>query len=334
MNRIKFLPTLAAAATLTATFVARADNAFQGPPFDFSDAYYLANGIDPATLIGRPPGVGPNSVIDNRDNGPNLNNVRILEQSAAYDQSGHSIFFSVTGLPSAASFTPNSAGTHAMQIAETYKVYEFPRETNAQFSVFPKAQDLIADLRNGYFSNNPLGIWQINIVRFTRDALNTPAGQAALSTLAARNGANLDGRPIVRTLDELDSLRSAGYITIDTPPATGVRWFLCPVLNDPRNGAIAPDAHLAVTGGGATPTPAAQEFINLFNCLQTTGRDDCTNSTFRRSDCDHDGRISVQDIFTFVDWYFTSAPGADFDHSGHIEPQDIFDFLNAWMAGA
>ena len=42
----------------TAAMPAMADD-FEGPPFDFSDAFYLANGIDPATLIGRPTGTGP-----------------------------------------------------------------------------------------------------------------------------------------------------------------------------------------------------------------------------------------------------------------------------------
>src|ERR1043165_1228051 len=74
------------------------------PPFDFSDGFYLANGIDPTTIVGRPNGTGANSVIDNRENGPDFNNVRLLEQTAAFDQSGHPVFFSVTGLPPRARF--------------------------------------------------------------------------------------------------------------------------------------------------------------------------------------------------------------------------------------
>jgi hypothetical protein len=322
---------LGLAITSTIAAPALADDDFRGPPFDFSDAYYRANGIDPTTLAGRPVGAAPNSVIDNRDNGPNLNNVRLLEQSAGYDQSGHPIFFSVTGLPSQASFTANSAGARARQIAETYNVYEFPRDANPQFVVFPKAQDLVADLRNGYFSNDPLGLWRINVVHFTPAALNTPAGRQALSTLAAVNGLNLDGHPVVKTVDQIEDLRSHGYVTVENPPAAGApgifRWFFCPVIKDPRNGAIAPDAHLVVTND----LPAATEFIDLFNCLQTTGDDQCPRS--RRSDCDHDGHVSVNDIFVFLDRFFTGDSGADFDNSGQVNTQDIFDFLSAWFAG-
>jgi hypothetical protein len=69
--------------------VARADDAdLDHPPFDFSDAYYLQNGIDPATLVGRPDGTPPGSILDETENGPNFNDVRILELTAAFDQSG------------------------------------------------------------------------------------------------------------------------------------------------------------------------------------------------------------------------------------------------------
>ncbi|HTF90741.1 MAG TPA: hypothetical protein VK843_20140 [Planctomycetota bacterium] len=244
------------------------------PPFDFSDAFYLANGIDPTTLIGRPAGNPPNSVIDNTPNGPDFNNVRLLAHTAAFDHSGHPIFFNVTGLPTLASFTNNVAGQHARQIADQYKVYEFPHAANPTFSVFPKRQDLIADLRNGYFSNDPLGIWQINLVRYTPAAFNTQAGQQALAELAADNGLDLDGTPLVRTLSELEDLEDDGFVSIVTPPAGGpdFRWFFCPVMEDPRDGAVMPDAHLEIIElANGDPLPAEQESFDLFNCLQSTG---------------------------------------------------------------
>ncbi|MDZ4772410.1 MAG: hypothetical protein SGI72_04670 [Planctomycetota bacterium] len=251
------------------------------PPFDFTDAYYLANGIDPTTLIGRPNGTGT-SVIDNRENGPDLNNVRLLEQTAAYDHSGHEIFFYVTGLPTLASFTNNAAGAQAFAIAEEYKVYEFPRATNAQYAVFPKRQDLIADLRNGYFSNDPLGAWQVNLVRFTTSATTTPAGQAALANLAGVNGVDLDGTPLIKTISQIESLQSQGFVTVETPPLGGsaFRWFFCPVIEDPRDGAIAPDAELTIVRQqNGAPLAAERSIFDLFHCLQATG-DECTGGGF------------------------------------------------------
>lgn len=45
------------------------------------------------------------------------------------------------------------------------------------------------------------------------------------------------------------------------------------------------------------------------------------------------GGVSVQDIFDFLNWYFSSAPQGDFNASGTVSVQDIFDFLAAYFAG-
>jgi hypothetical protein len=306
-----------------------------GPPFDFSDEFYLANGIDAATLIGRPTGQPPNSIIDNRDNGPDFNNVRILQQVAAFDHSGHPIFFSVTGLPTLASFTNNPAGQEALAIAESFNVYEFPRATNPQFTVFPKRQDLIADLRNGYFSNDPLGIWRINLVRYTPAALGTPAGQAALADLAARNGVDLDGTPLVKTLDEIQGLSAAGFVTIETPPMAGgpgvFRWFFCPVIEDPRGGSIAPDAFLEVVRNPDGTVPAAEhENLQTFNCLQATG-DFCR--TFCLADANQDGHLNVADFGVFLNLFAAESPLADANLDSRLNVVDFGAFLNAFAAG-
>lgn len=251
---------------------ARADDSdLDHPPFDFSDAFYLQNGIDPASLIGRPDGTPPGSVIDDTPNGPDFNNVRLLEHTAAFDDSGHPIFFVVTGLPTPGSFLDNSAGDEALEVAEEFKVYEFPRATNPQFAVFPKRQDLIADLSGGYFSHDPLGVWQVNLVRFTPAAFNTGAGQAALADLLSKNGPDLDGTPVIRTKSEVLSLKSKGFVTIETPPVGVGRWFFCPVFKDPQGGEIAPDAHLTfVEQADGSPLLAEQEIVDLFHCLQST----------------------------------------------------------------
>lgn len=255
------------------------------PPFDFTDAFYLQNGIDPTKILGRPVGLPPNSVIDHvTPHGPQFNDVRLLQQTAAFDDSGHPIFFSVTGvLPSNLTpFTNNAAGQEAFQTAEEFKVYEFPRAANAPFAVFPKRQDLMADLSGGYFSNDPLGLWQINTVRYTPAALNSPAGQQALAQLAAQNGVDLDGTPVIRTKSELFNLQSQGFVVIATPPIGGpdLRWFICPVIKDPRGGAIAADAHLEIIKlANGFPLPAEQENFDLFHCLQETG-DECVGGGF------------------------------------------------------
>jgi hypothetical protein len=270
--RPKLFPILSCAlAACAIASAARANDADTNhPPFVFSDVFYLQNGIDPTTLVGAPAGTLPGSVIDTPP-GPDFKNVRVLELTAAFDDSGHPIFFSVNGLPTPASFLPNAAGAQALAIAEKYKVYEFPRASNPPLTVFPKRQDLVADLSGGYFSNNPLGVWQINIVRFTPAALNTPAGKAALADLAAKNGLDLDGTPIVNTKSDVLNLQSKGFVTIETPPTGFGRWFFCPVLKDPQGGEIAPDAFLTmVLQADGSHLAGEQAQYDLFHCLQST----------------------------------------------------------------
>jgi hypothetical protein len=43
--------------------------------------------------------------------------------------------------------------------------------------------------------------------------------------------------------------------------------------------------------------------------------------------------VSVQDIFDFLNGWFSGAPAADFNHANGINVQDIFDFLAAWFVG-
>ncbi|MCA9283986.1 MAG: hypothetical protein KDA22_02135 [Phycisphaerales bacterium] len=303
------------------------------PPFDFSDAFYLENGINPAAIPGRPNGTPPNSIIDDTENGPDLNNVRILAHAGAYDHSGHVIYFYVTGILNLGTFLDNQAGAEAMQIADSYKVYEFPQAANPLGAVFPKRQDLIADLSGGYFSNNPLGIWQINIVKYTDAAFSTPAGQAMLADLAANNGLDLDGTPIIRTKSEVEALIDDGFADVFVPPADGsqgLRWFFCPVIEDPRDGAIAPDAHLDVTEGIA----AAEEFIAEFDCLQQAGDwcDDDPTGTPCPADLSGDGVVDGTDLGQLLGAWGSGLAGADLDGDGSVGGGDLGMLLAAWGA--
>ncbi len=314
-----------------ATFPCRAD--VSDRPFDFSDAFLLANGINPATVVGRPEPNGTTAVIDNNVPGPQFRNVRLLQHAACYDHSGHPTYFHVTGLVFPNTFTNNAAGQQARTIAESFKIYEFPRSTAAQFSVFPKNQDAVADLRNGYFSNDPLGIWQVNIVRYAPAAFNTTAGQQALAELATRNGLTLDGTPVIRTLSEIEDLRDDGFITITVPPADGtaLRWFMCPIPQDLTDGTIAPDAHVdVVRQANGLPLPASAEHVSNFHCLQATG-DFCHSDC--RSDIDRNRSVDVNDLL-FVISSWGPCPGClqDTDNSGVVNVNDLLRVVSEWGA--
>lgn len=51
------------------------------------------------------------------------------------------------------------------------------------------------------------------------------------------------------------------------------------------------------------------------------------------SDFNGDGVRQPQDIFDFLNAFFSQSPSADFDASGTLQPADIFAFLNAYFLG-
>ncbi len=242
--------------------------------FDFTDSFYLANGINPAAIVNRINGSDGTSVVDIAIQS-NRRNVRALLTIPTYSHSGNIFYFHAFGFLMPNSFTNNAAGVAARELAESANLYAFPRAANTLTQLFPKRQEDVSDLRDGYFSNNPMGLWKISYVRFTPAATETSAGRAALADLASRNGKDLDGTPIIRTIGEIESLRDDGFVTVRAVPVDGSEgppWFSCPVMHDPRDGAIAPDAFLEVVkdaNGVVPPTSAAM--LQEFQCLKNTG---------------------------------------------------------------
>lgn len=327
MTRTGFMATALAASAMASAALADVSDR----PFDFSDAFLLANGINPAAVVGRPQPDGVTAVIDNNVPGPQFRNVRLLQHTACYDHSGHPTYFHVTGLVFANAFTNNAAGVEARQIADFYKIYEFPRTIAPPLSVFPKRQDAVADLRHGYFSNDPLGLWQVNIVAYTPAAFNTGAGQAAMAELAERNGRDLDGTPVIRTLSEIEDLEDDGFITITVPPADGpaLRWFMCPIPEDLTDGTIAPDAHVEVVRQpNGLPLPASAEHVSMFHCLQDTGHD-CDSDCL--GDIDRNRTVNINDLLYVINSW-GSCPGClqDTNGSNTVDINDLLRVINEW----
>ena len=238
--------------------------------YDFTDAYYLQNGINPAAIDGRRQ-PGPLAVTDT-PNFPFQRNVRALLTLPNYDASGNEFFFTVLGGFSGSVFTGNAAGQRARQIAESYVEYVFPRQGTDPLGLGALRQSVMLDMRNGYFSNNPLGLWIHVWVSFTSTALNSAAGQKALNDLARKGGRDLDGTPIITSVSDIDNLFQKGYVTKRTRPITDtLRYSICPVIKDPRNGGIAPDQFLAITRK-PDGTPLEPRFFNDFESLRTTGQ--------------------------------------------------------------
>jgi hypothetical protein len=77
---------------------------------------------------------------------------------------------------------------------------------------------------------------------------------------------------------------------------------------------------------GGTPAPISHGTVWVDDLTFTQG-------TPCAADFNGDGTLTVQDIFDFLNAWFSSAPSADFNHTDGITVQDIFDFLGAWFAG-
>lgn len=238
--------------------------------YDFTDGYYRQNGINPAAIDGRRQ-PGPLAATDT-PNFPFQRNVRALLTLPNYDHSGNAWFFTVLGGFSVSAFTPDAAGQNARRIADTSIEYVFPRRGTDPVGLGALRQSVMLDMRNGYFSNNKLALWIHVWVAFTDKALNTADGRKAIADLIQKNGRDLDGTGIIASVSEIDNLFSKGFVTKTTRPLNDtLRYSICPVIKDPRNGGIARDQFLAYTRN-PDGSPLEPEFLRNFNSLQTTGQ--------------------------------------------------------------
>ncbi|HJT98236.1 MAG TPA: hypothetical protein VJ696_07950 [Rhodanobacteraceae bacterium] len=267
MNPIKSLLALILA---LAPLVALAEP--QNRLYDFTDTYYLQNGIDPAGIIGRREAVLPLATEDMPFFGYQRN-VRMLLTLPAYDHSGKAYYFTVLGGLGPTAFTNTSAGRRARSIADTSAEYLFPKRGTDPVGLGALRQSVVLDMRNGYFSNNKLGLWIHTWVSFTPRALNTSDGRRALDDLARRNGRDLDGTPIIKTVSDIDSLFSRGYVTKTVRPfGDPLRYAICPVTEKPRRGGIAPDQFLAFTTT-LDGSPLEPYLVQNFESLRLTGEE-------------------------------------------------------------
>lgn len=196
------------------------------PPYDFSDQFYLQNGIDPSKLLGRVNGADGVSVVD-VTNDPSRRDVRVTLTTGGFNASGNLLYYSVFGMMMPDVFTNDAAGQRAMEIANKYRAFIFPKASGDPLSPMPsnRRQDNMFDTRNGYFTNNPLGLWIMTFVSYTDKAFNTPDGQKALADLAQKNGLDLDGTPIIKLADDVDKLAIAGLVALRTRELDGSEGF-------------------------------------------------------------------------------------------------------------
>ena len=186
-----------------------------------------------------------------------------------------------------------------------------------RFSTNRNAIDGSAPL--SYFGDNLLGLWIITYFWYTAQGFGpgqTPDCKAALAFLAARNGVNLDGTPLIKTGAELHFVESnlqgneahgfpppptnacAAENNLDRTGADGgAVWLVCPSIPDPTQGGIALDAFVD-TARELDGTPLDPQVSASFNCLQKNGQ-------FCRL---ANGTFTVMNQTSYLFWDSTPSP--------------------------
>jgi hypothetical protein len=224
------------AASLTGPPSASADN-FNHPPHDFSDQYYRDNGFVPENILMRigTPGVREGEwVVDNGNTDLTRRNIRDLETTGGWDASGGLIYYSIFGMAMPNIFERDASGNltergaRAIEIANHYRAFLFPKSNGGNPILDPgppnRRQDNVFDTRNGYFSNNPTGIWILAFVVYTPKAFTTE-GRKELDPIAAVNGRDLDGTPILQSASQIDDLVQKGLVEIRFRAQDGSQGF-------------------------------------------------------------------------------------------------------------
>jgi hypothetical protein len=226
MNRL-FAGAVSTASTLLLAGLFVGPTAHGQVPFDFSDGFYVRNGLDPQLFDSR---ISPSS--PNAAQGPSPdafhNSTRIMEANGGFDAAGQLLYYPAPPANfSAQAFTPNAAGDHARDLANQFRAFIFPRADGDPLSPAPpnRRHDNIFDTSSGYETANPLGLWRVTFPAYTLAAFNTQAGMDKLEEIRDRNGTDLDGTPVIKRLSEIQELESMGLLVLNQRNEDGSQGF-------------------------------------------------------------------------------------------------------------
>jgi hypothetical protein len=171
------------------------------------------------------------SKVDDSNTDPNRRDIRVLSTTGGFDREGNPLYYNIFGMVNPNTFTNDAAGQNAKNIANSFEAYIFPKASGNPLSpeLGNRRQDNLFDTKDGYFVANPLGLWSAVFVSYTPAALGTEAGRKILATLAAKNGTDLDGTPMIRHVKEIDFLERNGLAQEQRRAANGSQgppWIL------------------------------------------------------------------------------------------------------------
>lgn len=238
-------------------------------PFDFSDRFYRANGIEPAHIINRPTGTDGLSTQDFTSE-RNHTNVRILATRQAYGPQGEPLFWNLHGEFYRDAFTGDTAGDSAIGYAMNFPIYVFPNHRRFGGG---ERQSAIINAAPGYFEKNRLGLGMVLEISFNPEIRSSDDDAQYLSGLAKQNGMALDGTPLIRTVKEIEQLRRRDLITISLRGSDGsgqTPFIIGKVMEHPGHGAIANDAFLLyLMDRRGRALGSEQFFFDTFECHRT-----------------------------------------------------------------
>ena len=205
----------------------------RGPAFQFSDEFYASFGIDAQEIrnqengatspsrfgafyrgvgdAGTAAGVAPDDRF--------LDDTRITVHNMGFNAPGEMLFYPD---PPAFFFESAFLNDETKELTNSSFVFLFPRTVDqpnpvagcedagfANDLLAPgpcnRRQDNMFDTGNGYLTSNPLQLWRIMFVTWDGPDVDTPECQAKMAELAARNGVDTEGTPILRSVrDVLD----------------------------------------------------------------------------------------------------------------------------------
>lgn len=243
-------------------------------PFDFSDKYYLENGLIASAIVDRKTGDDGHSVLDYVPDW-RYRDVRITATLPAYDKGGSVVFWNLYGGGGDGLFINNAAGIASIQQAYANPIYIFPSSTVDR----AERQAALIQMADSYFDKNPLGLAAVLIVEYNKQIF-TPRGQTVLQQLNLMNGSSLDGTPIIKTEADIEKLSLEGLIDIKKPGLTGSTWkdFAIAKVLDPRKAwSIAGDAFLIYVTEDGKPLAAETHILSKFECLRSGSADVCSS---------------------------------------------------------
>jgi hypothetical protein len=241
-------------------------------PHDFTNAYYASKGIVGRAIMNRRTGSDGLSVFGNSSN-PFHRNVRVIATLPAYDQYGGMHFWYPLGDIGYDGFTLDELGWQARQAADMSPIYVFPDSRLQDTRIFATArQAALIDntwAAMGDKDMNSLGVRQVLVVTYTAKAY-TKEGVEMMTYMSQKNGMTSDDMPILCSMDDLHMMMKYELIAM-APSKMFPTYAIAPMIANPTNGVIAPDAFLWFATKDGSPLPSEAMFSTQFGCLQKTG---------------------------------------------------------------